>query len=55
MNEYYFVLIFIILIAVIAVQLIKLNTNVLKIKKSEHLLLQKIKEDENWEFIKGLY
>jgi cell division protein FtsL len=55
MNKYYFVLIFIALIAVIAVQLIKLNIYVLKMKKSGHLLQQKIKEDENWEFIKGLY
>ncbi|MFM2358954.1 MAG: hypothetical protein RLY16_947 [Bacteroidota bacterium] len=36
-------------------QLIQLNYHILKLRKDKHLLNQMIKEDTNWEFIKGLY
>ncbi len=51
----YYVIAAITLVFVIAIQLIRMNIYVIKIKKNKELNQQEIKEDNNWEFIKGLY
>jgi len=51
----YIVLALILIIAAIMVQLIKMNSYMLKIIKSDELNRVESKEEGNWEFIKGLY
>jgi len=41
--------------AVIATQLIRFSSVVIKLRKDKALLQQDVKEDKDWEFIKGLY
>jgi hypothetical protein len=55
MNTGYFVLAIIILVFLVVKQLVKLNLLVLKIRKHSDLYKKEIKEDSDWEFIKGLY
>lgn len=55
MYTTYFVTAIIALVFIVAIQLIRMNVYVLKIKKSKELNQLEIKEDNNWEFIKGLY
>jgi hypothetical protein len=55
MYTTYFVIAAIALVFVVAIQLIRMNIYVMKIKKSKELNTVEIKEDNNWEFIKGLY
>jgi len=51
----YFALIVIVLVFFIFSQLIQLNIMILKINKNPELCKKEIKEDKEWEFIKGLY
>lgn len=51
----YFTIAIIALLIVLAIQLIKMNIRVMKIKKTKELNQALIKEDTDWEFIKGLY
>lgn len=45
----------IVLVFILVFQLIRINIYILKIKKSDELNRVVIKEDTDWEFIKGLY
>lgn len=51
----YFIITIIALIFILAIQLIRMNIYVMKIKKNKELNQVETKEDNNWEFIKGLY
>lgn len=51
----YFVIAAIALVFVVAIQLIRMNIYVMKMKKNKELNQLETKEDINWEFIKGLY
>lgn len=55
MYTTYFVIATIALVFIMAIQLIRMNIYIIKIKKSKELNQVEIKEDNNWEFIKGLY
>lgn len=55
MDKGYLIAAVIVLMFVLALQLIRVNIYVMKIKKSDELNRVKIKEDTDWEFIKGLY
>ena len=55
MSTAYFVTAMIALVFIVAVQLIRMNIFVLKIKKSKKLNQVEIKEEKDWEFIRGLY
>lgn len=43
------------IIVVFVIQLIKMNISFIKLKKNSDLYKLELKEDKNWEFIKGLY
>jgi len=51
----YFIVAIIALAFILAIQLIRMNIYVMKIQKSKELNQTEIKEDNNWEFIRGLY
>lgn len=55
MYTEYFGTAIIILVFFVVSQLVKLNILVLKIGKHSDLYKKEIKEDKDWEFIKGLY
>lgn len=55
MNVPYFVGAIIVLILLVITQLVRMNGLVLKIRKHPDLTKKEIKEDTDWEFIKGLY
>lgn len=55
MYSAYFIVTLIVLAFVILIQLIRMTATVMKINKSKELNQTEIKEDKNWEFIKGLY
>lgn len=55
MYTVFFVIAIIALMVVLAMQLIKLHMNIIKIKKTKELNQTQIMEDSEWEFIKGLY
>lgn len=55
MYTTYFVIAIIALVFILVIQLIRMNIYVIKLKKDKALNQNKIKEDTNWEFIKGLY
>lgn len=55
MQTSFFVIAIIALILLLAIQLIRMNTYVLKIRKSKDLNQTEIKEESEWQFIKGLY
>lgn len=41
--------------ALLIVQLVRMNILFMRLKKDRKLAEQEIKEDKDWEFIKGLY
>ncbi len=55
MYTVYIVPLIILLIFFISIQLILFNIHVIKLRKSKELNKQRIKEETEWEFIKGLY
>ena len=55
MYQHYFIVGCIILFAIIAVQLIRLNILSIRIIKNKGLYSAEVKEDRDWQFIKGLY
>lgn len=55
MYTSYFVIAIIALIFILTIQLIRMNIYVIKIGKSKDLNQKLIKEDSEWQFIKGLY
>jgi len=55
MYTTYFVIANIAIVILLAIQLIRLNTYVMKCRKDIELSQTEIKEDTNWQFVKGLY
>jgi hypothetical protein len=55
MYSIYFVISNIALVFFIVIQLIKMSSFILRMKKNDKLNKEEIKEDKDWEFIKGLY
>lgn len=51
----WFIIAIIALVFILALQLIRVNIYILKIKKSDELNRVQINEEKDWEFIKGLY
>lgn len=43
------------LLLFILIQLVRMTTLILQVKKDKKLLQEQIPEEKNWEFIKGLY
>jgi hypothetical protein len=55
MQLVYLSITMIFLVGAVAALLISINAHMMKIGKNESLQKQNIKEDDQWEFIKGLY
>ncbi|MGC8749299.1 hypothetical protein [Hydrotalea sp.] len=55
MNTVIFTLVAILLILFIVIQIFRLNAYVIALKKDEALLQQHVAEEEQYQFIKGLY
>ncbi len=55
MNSIYMIIIFLALTGVVIVQIVRMSTYILKLRKSNELNRVRIREEKDWEFIKGLY
>lgn len=55
MYSTYLIASFIIVVFVLVIQLIKMNIILIRLIRNSDLYKLELKEDKNWEFIKGLY
>lgn len=55
MGATFLVVVIIILVVILLFQLLRMNIYLIRIRKNKEVLQVQIKEDTDWEFIKGLY